>query len=406
MKSDTMRMVEQGARTILRKHDVSLKTGFLAKDPLPFLPMDADNAKRDKSFTDLDTLAHYPLHKLIKDGDVVQAVSRLDVPTWSFNDLPKQVVFRLMLVYAMLTHAYFREILPYKNVDELMKDESVKHLPSQLAVPLWELSKITGIAPSMSYPLYALRNWTKKDPSLPLSLENVEMIHSFTGTIDENWFVAVHHIVEVEAVPAILALLKAHLLAELWNNGQEVTDEDMASYLSAAARAENKTVDVLERMREHCDYKTYFDSVRLFYSFPCKVVFEGVNELGGEPQEILGETGGQSPSRHFRLLAVGIRHETDAYFPKMRLHMSSPHRELLELIYKSQIRQFVLDRRHNTRLVRRYNALVQSVIDWRVEHLSQVDDYIKVYGEMHGTGKPPLNWLIKLKDEAREFIIK
>jgi len=412
MSKKAMQEAGREARRIMADHEVSLKTGFLAEKPLQFLPRDRmGNAKRHHDFITLDALAHYPLHKLISGGNVEKAVSKLTVPEWAFDDLPRNVVYRLMLIYAMLTHGYFREMFPYKNVGELMQDESVKHLPPQLAVPLWKLSRITGIAPTMSYDLYGLQNWRKIDLRGPMELGNVEMIHSFTGTHDENWFVAVHHIVELEAAVSTRELVKADRLAWIafdpGATASEVSDDDMISCLNTAANAERRAVDTLKRMYEHCDQRTYFDSVRLFYSFPINVVFDGVDELQGEPQNYFGETGGQSPSRHLRVVALGIEHKKSGYFTAMRAHMSRAHRSLLEHMDNSRIRTFVLNRRSNQMLVSAYNETVLTIVDWRTEHNNQVTAYIREHGnESHGTGKPPLEWLIELRDETIEHLIK
>lgn len=241
----------------------------------------------------------------------------------------------------------------------------------------------------------------KKNPRRPLSLDNIEMPLSFTGTLDEKWFVWVHQIIEVTVAPGMHALLKAYLLTK----NEDAPIEEVGSCLYEAAMAEIEAVNILERVREHCDYRTYFDKVRLFYSLPRNIVFEGVDELNRKSQEIFGETGGQSASRHFRLLVAGIGHDDDPYFPKMRNHMSRPHRELLKQVSDSRVREFVLAHRNNRPLVRKYNMLVQSIVDWRAEHLSLVSDYIAIYGEGHGTGKPPLGWLDDLLEKTKEYLI-
>jgi indoleamine 2,3-dioxygenase len=416
MKND-LREFQQRVRLLMEKHDVSFETGFLAERPLRWLPKDAADATQVNDFMRLDAMA-YALEQAISERKVAESIQRLNVPRWSFEDLPWPAVYRLMLIYAMTTHAYFRETYPYRNVSELIQDQSRKILPAQLAVPLWRASRRIGMEPTMSYSLYALWNYYRPDPGKPVSLENIELLHSFTGTLDERWFVWIHQVVETAYAPAIPELLRACLLSRirdpdgsipsLANPGEKLIVEEMIRCLNNATKAARDAVSALTRMREHCDYGTYFNRVRLFFTFPNSVVFEGVEELGDTPQQKLGETGGQTPFMHFQLAAAGIDHDDDAYFPRMRGYMATPFQDLIEFVKQtSKIRSFVLEHRHNEQLVQAYNALIQAVpINWRIVHMRLVDDYIGRFGEEHGTGKPPLDWLSGLYKKAKSYLIE
>lgn len=403
-KSTLIQEIEKQSSELMSKAGISVKTGFLSENPLRHLPSDS-NPERLKDFQTLDEIIH-SLEKLIKEKKIVESIKKLRVPSWSFNDLEWNILNRLMLSYAMITHAYFREILPYKDVGDLMKDSSRKTLPACLAVPLWNLSKIIGIAPSMSYGLYSLWNYYKKNPDLPLTLDNVEMMHTFSGTLDEKWFVWIHQVVEFNFAKAIPELLKAYLLTTKTGQSDETIISELIPCLDKAGALVDEVVCVLERMREHCDYKTYFDKVRLFYAFPKSVVFEGVDELKSEPQEIFGETGGQSPYMHFLLAVLGVSHGEDTYFPNMQKHMAKGFRELIMDLKNSKLHDFVEKNKKNRILARRYNKLVQCVLDWRAEHISLVDDFIKQFGEIHGTGKPPLEWLQSLYLKTKTYLVE
>lgn len=403
-KSQLTDDIQKKVDSLIKQSGVSYKTGFLAENPLRCLPSDT-NKEKSEYFKQIDEIGH-ALEKLIKEKKIAENVNKLKVPAFSFDDLSWPVINRLMLVIAMLTHAYWREILPYKDVGDLMKDDSIKHLPPQLAVPLWKLSKINGIAPSMSYGLYSLWNYYKKNPDLPLALDNVEMIHTFSGTLDEKWFVWIHQVVEVTFSQAIPELLKAYFLSSLTGEDETLVTQELINSLDKSGVVLRNVVNVLERMREHCDYKTYFDKVRLFYSFPKCVVFDGVEELNGKPQEIFGETGGQSPFMHFTLAVLGISHGDDTYFPNMQRHMLKGYRDLIISLKNSKLHDFVEQHKKNKILVRRYNMLVQSVLDWRAEHIGLVDDFIKQFGEIHGTGKPPLEWLKSLYLKTKTYLVE
>ncbi|OGZ58155.1 MAG: hypothetical protein A2827_02940 [Candidatus Spechtbacteria bacterium RIFCSPHIGHO2_01_FULL_43_30] len=405
--AELARKAGEQTRQLMRNHFVSGTEGFLSPptDLLQELRENSVSSNRYASyFYNLETLSrnivwiitHREVEHFVNDN-----LANPPSPTsFDYGNLSRNFQHAFMLRLAMIMHAYLKEKYPYKNVSELMKDDEPKTLCSAIAIPMWELSKATGIQPSMSYSLYALWNWKKKNPLKPLTLANVEMPYSFTGTVDEKWFVWIHQVIEATVATGIEALLKAYFLAK-----HDPAPEMITPLLQTAARTENRAVDILQRMREKCDYKTYFDQVRLFYTLPKKIIFENVAELEGKPMEILGETGGQSPSRHFRLMIMDITHSTDAYFPRMRLHMSAKHQELLDIISDSNIRRYVLEHGDNSALLRAHNSLIQAFVDWRIEHLFLVRDYIKTYGETHGTGKPPLDWLEKLIEETKKYII-
>src|SRR5574337_1740527 len=88
-------------RLLMEQHGVSFETGFLAEQPLRRLPKDTDHVQQANDFTQLDATA-YALEQTIGERRVAESVRRLDVPRWSFEDLPWPVVHRLMLIYAMI----------------------------------------------------------------------------------------------------------------------------------------------------------------------------------------------------------------------------------------------------------------------------------------------------------------
>ncbi len=406
-----MDQIDDRVSQLMRVHGVSTKTGFLAEHPLEWLPLDTRDLLRTAEFVRLDEFA-YMLEDNVAHKEVARAVALLPMPSRSFEGLPEPVLYRLMLIYAMYAHAYFRETLHYVNVTELMRDSSTHFLPPQLAVPLWELSKLIGMRPTMPYELYGLLNWRLKNPQLPISLENLAMIHSFTGSESEHWFVNVHQAIEMEMVEGNSAFIKACMLSQdavVAGNLHYIQPRELRSALLRAADSSYRAIGILRRMREHCDYRTYFDHIRLFYTFPCNMVYQGVVELKDEPQNYFGETGGQAPFQHLRLAVLGMDHEHFPYFPQMRMHMSSQFRTLIEwALHASAVRPFLLaygGEAHVAEARDAYNHCVQAVVDWREFHLELARDYIFQYGDQHGTGTTPLDWLQRLIDHAKSFFI-
>ncbi len=399
---------------MMQLHRVSPSLGFLAENPPQRLPQSRQNIILDKFFQQMDETS-YELPDIIREKRVRHTVdlmpvflSAADYTSDFYDGLSYETKQRLMFILGMLTHAYFVEVCDYKTVDELKADDSIKHLPAQLAIPLWYVAKDLGYTPSLSYGLYSHWNWRKPNPANGLGLRNIALLHSFSGTTDEFWFVWIHQIMEKTFAPAIPALLKAILLAnpEVCISGNATTKR-MERCLEKAGRAMQRCVNVLERMRDHCDPKTYFSSVRMFYSFPRNVIFDGVEEVEGQAQNFYGESGMQTPIMHFLLAALGQYPIDDQYFPTARRHMPATFRNFVELtLAESKVHEYVLGPHTSRHLVRRYDMLTHSLLDWRAEHLPLANDFIAQHGEGHGTGSTPMPWLAEHYERTKKFIIQ
>jgi hypothetical protein len=51
-----------------------------------------------------------------------------------------------------------------------------------------------------------LNNWKLKDPTLPLTLENLSVIWSFTKSKAEEWFYIIHVVIENHGAEAMKAV--------------------------------------------------------------------------------------------------------------------------------------------------------------------------------------------------------
>jgi len=71
------------------------------------------------------------------------------------------------------------------------------------------LQKKCGRPPVLSYASYALNNWRRINPELPIELGNIALLQNFHGGQDEEWFVLVHVAIEATATPAIQAIVLA-----------------------------------------------------------------------------------------------------------------------------------------------------------------------------------------------------
>lgn len=407
-----LKEIDDNVKTAMETHRVSYETGFVPKNPIVDLPSAARTPEEKIFFEAIHRTAN-SLPFLIQKNGVKDAVQRLPIinPD-SLEGLSWEVMHHLMLDCTMPAHAYFAEELGYgtqtKNISALVANKDIKYLPQRLAIPIWKLSEMTGIAPTMSYCLYSLWNYYRKNSSKPITMDNIELIHSFTGSLDESWFVRIHQIMEVTLAPSYPRILEAYYLSKLQKTYWYDVAPRVRNALLQTASAGRKAIDVMERMREHCNPGPYFNTVRMLYGFPDNVVYEGITgQQSGIPQNNLGETGAQTPSKHFNNRALGIDLEEDKYFPKMRKHMSTPHRELIDMMADSRIRDLAISeaKRNNWQPARQYNMAVYANLDWDLEHGSLVNEFIKSFGEGHGTGKPPLGWLRELYEKRKKCLI-
>lgn len=393
---------------MMANHYISPKTGFFAEQSLRYLCSVGFNDCQQPSFADLDVLG-YSLPDLVRSQCVAEKVKKLPVPGWldKLPTFPRSLRYRLMLIYGMTIQAFFHETLGYKTVDERNADGSIKDLPPQLAVPYYLLTAEAGMHPTFNYGLYALWNGFAANPAKQISLDNVEVIHTFTDSVDEKWFIAVHQVIEARFAEAIPSLLAACLLSEKEGEASDyVLACKMTEYLVRIGYVLPLCIATLRRMREHCNPRSYFDSVRLFYIFPKNVVYVGVQELNRKPQDFLGETGGQSPFIDLLMRVMGMNFDDDLYFPRMRQYMPHESRELIFWARNSRVRGFVKKRHQQySALCLAYNIVIRLIEEWRKAYGELTRDYVHSFGEGHGTGTSPHGWLSGLRQRTREYYL-
>jgi len=393
------------------KYHLSFTTGFLPENPLTAFPADSQNWPRHEYLKEIDAKA-YELPLLIRKRGVRFAIEHLPIPDWPVDDLSRHSKFRLQFLCAMLMHAHSAEVVPRDTVTGMLEKGADYSVPSQIGIPLWKLSQITGIAPSMSYELYSPWNYRLLDPAKEISLDNLDLIHSFTGTLDEKWFVWIHQVVDLQFTGVLESLLGAYFIT-YHNRSGDIDPKTINGLLEESIAGLEKMLNTLERMREHCGPGVYFNIIRKFYTIPQNFQIPGVPEIEGQRFNILGETGGQDPWKQFVHAVLGmdfddIEFRGIKYFPEVRRNMSYPRRELIEKVKQtSRLRDYIIFQQQigNMMPLCRYNSLVQLLIDWMKEHFSLAQEYVNHQGEQHGTAKIPFIFLEDLKKQTQFYLI-
>ena len=311
------------------------------------------------------------LPRYLPTGRIRALVQRLPEPDLSdWIEQADEAALRMALMrYAFLTQAYvWGEHAPERR------------LPAVLARPIWQLARRLGQQPLLPYSSYTLDNWQRIDEHAGFELDNLHVLQSFLGGQDEAWFILVHVAIEarageiVDLAPSILAAAHSHSFGEL------------EAGLSRIVTVCQDINDIFWRMPERCDPHTYFHRVRPFIhgwkdnpALGGGVIYEGVPEAGGAPQQFRGQTGSQSSIVPTLDALLSITHAADplrAYLDELHGYRPPQHREFINAIRaNATVRSCVADSgRPALREV--YNDCLRQVSAFRTRHLEYAASYI------------------------------
>ena len=266
-------------------------------------------------FDDVEHIAKN-LPKILANNQIEDEVLNLgaekDISNLSIDELE-----RAMLLYSYIGHGY---IWGGTSIEKV--------IPKNISKTWYKISQKLDRPPILSYASYALNNWKLQDVNKPFDLENIRILQNFLGGMDEDWFIMIHIAIEHEA-KEILNNLKTYYLDK--NKDQ--------SYLENALVSIKKINQIMNRMPEKCDPFIYYNRVRPYIfgwknnpATPNGVIYEDVEEYGGNPQLFRGETGAQSSIVPALDALLGVTHSNDPlkeYLDEMRLYMPKEHRNLL-----------------------------------------------------------------------------
>ena len=266
-------------------------------------------------FDDVEHIAKN-LPKILANNQIEDEVLNLETEK-DISNLSIDELERAMLLYSYIGHGY---IWGGTSIEKV--------IPKNISKTWYKISQKLDRPPILSYASYALNNWKLQDVNKPFDLENIRILQNFLGGMDEDWFIMIHIAIEHEA-KEILNNLKTYYLDK---------NEDQ-SYLENALVSIKKINQIMNRMPEKCDPFIYYNRVRPYIfgwknnpATPNGVIYEGVEEYGGNPQLFRGETGAQSSIVPALDALLGVTHSNDPlkeYLDEMRLYMPKEHRNLL-----------------------------------------------------------------------------
>jgi indoleamine 2,3-dioxygenase len=310
---------------------------------------------------------------------------------------------RAMLVLSYIGQAY-----------QWSDNEAATVMPQVLAKPWYEVGKLVGRPPILSYQSYASDNWRRFDKAGPIECGNIGLLQCFLGGQDEEWFILIHIDIEKKAGKALKAIEEAQA-AVMAQDAEKV--EAALIKMRAALSA---MYEVLGRMPERCDPYIYFHRVRPYIfgwrnnpSLPEGVVYEGVDEYKGVGQKFRGETGAQSAIIPAMDGVLGIEHERDElreYLMEMRTYMPPKHVAFIQAVEAGpSVRNFVTTVKKSS-LTQVFNDCIELVANFRAMHLEYAGTYIHAQAQATpgnpsavGTGGTPfMIYLRKHRDETKK----
>ena len=311
-------------------------------------------------------------------------------------------VQRAMLILSYIGQAY-----------QWSENTAAHVMPANLALPWYEVGKIVGRPPILSYQSYASDNWRRFDKDGDIACGNIGLLQCFLGGQDEEWFILIHIEIEKKAGKALKAIEDAqHAVLE---NDAEKVEAALIKLRNALAAM----YEVLGRMPERCDPYIYFHRVRPYIfgwrnnpSLPDGVIYEGVDEYKGVGQNFRGETGAQSAIIPAMDGILGIEHESDElreYLMEMRTYMPPKHVAFIEAVEAGpSVRNFAISAKRSS-LTNVFNESVELVAKFRAMHLEYAGTYIHAQAQATpgnpsavGTGGTPfMTYLRKHRDETK-----
>lgn len=337
------------------KYDVSVHNGFLPINPNGF-------TEKLPSSYDLweEIVSKIPI--VAPAGGMNFLVDTLPIADTKYlTTLPQ--IQRAYSILCYITQAYVWE--DNKNPK--------REIPPQLAVPLLEVSEKLGLQPILTHASVDLFNWRKSDNNKPLSLENIEIINSFTNSEDERWFYKIHIVMEF-------------IGAKLIGIGKTITEttnvDELKRALDAFTQEIRNITTHIAKIRENCGPKFFYGTLRWFFNgwtkkelFPNGMCYK--TPSGDRWLVIGGGSAAQSSLIQFIDRVLGVEHEgkNKEFLDEMLDYMPRNHRLFLKELSKHSIRGFV-NQTGDDSLTDSYNVAIAALTSLRKQHMSIVAEYV------------------------------
>lgn len=335
--------------------------------------------------TQAEALKHLVDGRIGKKRDYVFALPNLSTSLQELANNPTHLEILFML-YGYAASAWVR-------------GGEHKKVPSNISQTLDWLGRQLGRPPMLSYAGMVLNNWRLRNQTKGFTPQNLDLTLTFTDLIDESWFFRVHIAIEAQAGQILQAMMDVQ---------DAIEEQDNHAVLACLRTMQSGLVQITKTfhdMPKLCDPDIYFQDIRPYLmSFEADVVFEGVSP---NPTPLRGGSGAQSSIVPAMLACLGIDHQENqltANLQDMRQYMPREHREFIQCMQKSQLRQFCAA---YAPLRDAYNHVLRNLITFRRAHLYYARTYIfeKSTNPIGTGGTEYMSFLSKLIDETAEQLL-
>lgn len=345
-----------------------LRSGFLPKEPpLTQLPETSPLNRR------INEIA-LNLPVLLSKKYLRQAVEQLNA---EFSDQKIQLDIRntqqqdvAFLFLTMIAQAYIWED----------KNNPMHVVPAVIGNTLDLLCKLQNRFPTLTYTDYALRNFKLKENDAGITLDNIDPILTFTGSKDEAWFIKIHIVIEAIASKAIFAAYQACTRDDL-------TESALCELLRVVASTMNKTLPILDEMKNGCNPGYFYHTIRPIYTGWNQIKYQNHTGIQLNGFKLLGEdlllsytgaSGAQSAILPLLDAALGIKHEKNAVSETLREfqnYMPKAQRNIIALLKEKNLYAKIASS-HNPDLQQAWQDAVASIALFRGKHIGYLGKYI------------------------------
>ncbi|XP_075714794.1 indoleamine 2,3-dioxygenase 2-like [Rhinoderma darwinii] len=334
--------------------------GFILQDPLDKLP---------EYYKPWMNIAEH-LAELIETRKLRDEVHKM--PELGIQHLKGHRQFRLARVF--LSHIVMGYV--WQNGET----EGVKVLPHNLAVPYHQVSKTLGLPLIMVHADFVLANWKRKDPTGPLTIENLSTIVSVPGGDSLQGFILVTLLVEVAAIPAVKAIVRIV---------RAIQDDDrkpLPPTLQDLEQSITKMSAALQLMYDYVDSDVYYNTIRTFLSgwkenpnMPEGLLYEGVSD---EPLYFSGGSAAQSSVYHALDELLGIQHQPEIaeFLLKMRSYMPPAHNKFISWVREAPSLSEYIVKAEDETLLSTFNQCIAALTQLRSLHIRIVSKYVNAAG--------------------------
>lgn len=283
---------------------------------------------------------------------------------------------RAYVIFCLISNSYINNIT--------LSDPFNIILPKKISIPFFEISKMLGINPVITHAAVDLYNWQQKNIATQLDLDNMKIVSSFTGTIDEEWFYLIMTAIENIGGKIINDFLNDFLISDKDNIfTKEIISKSsihtILCFLEKIACHLKTITGILKRIYEKCDPNIFYNTIRPFLTgsknnilMPKGLIFENVNN--DKPFMLYGGSAAESSLIQFIDIILGVIHADD-YFTEIRSYMPAKHKYFLEYVEKLNFKKFLLC---DEQIINAHKKCLNCLSIFRKNHFSLVRDYILI----------------------------